>query len=99
MESPDVLSLNLTPNLLPYPRSDFLILPGYIDFTADQVVSMTSEWVLSIKLGKVLLSPGVPDQSGLWVGFYGMIVLACRSYRAPVLWGPWHHVMCSVFSH
>lgn len=31
--------------------SDFLILPGYIDFTADQVVSMASNWVLSMKIG------------------------------------------------
>uniref|UniRef100_A0A9L0IR82 Inosine-5'-monophosphate dehydrogenase n=1 Tax=Equus asinus TaxID=9793 RepID=A0A9L0IR82_EQUAS len=29
--------------------NDFLILPGYIDFTADQVVSMARNWVLSIK--------------------------------------------------
>lgn len=35
----------------PLPRSDFLILPGYIDFTADQVVSMARNWVLSIKVG------------------------------------------------
>lgn len=35
----------------PLPCSDFLILPGYIDFTADQVVSMARNWVLSIKGG------------------------------------------------
>lgn len=35
----------------PLPRSDFLILPGYIDFTADQVVSMARNWILSIKGG------------------------------------------------
>lgn len=72
MESPDVLNLKITPDLLPYPHSDFLILPGYIDFTADQVVSTTSEWVLSIKIGLVLLYPGVPHQWALgWILWNG----------------------------
>lgn len=35
----------------PLPHSDFLILPGYIDFTADQVVSMARNWFLRIKIG------------------------------------------------
>lgn len=31
------------------PRSDFLILPGYIDFTADQVVSIAETEAASIE--------------------------------------------------
>ena len=32
-------------------HSDFLILPGYIDFTADQVVSMDRSRILSVRVG------------------------------------------------
>lgn len=35
-------SLRVLPNSL---YSDFLILPGYIDFTADEVVSKIMDWV------------------------------------------------------
>lgn len=42
-------------------------------------------------LDKVLLSPlGYLSRLCLGVDAYGRVLLACRSYRAPVLWGTWY---------
>lgn len=43
----------LTPTSPPFPHSDFLILPGYIDFTADEVdlrTPLTKRLTLNVPL-------------------------------------------------